>query len=256
MSYPAVVNLSLPKTGSTTIYSYFQRAGACHEGLFEKTVDWIIDYYEGNVSLDELKRLVVRRQQYLKTNLDSSTFLHLIAAEIIDIYPESTLYVTILRHPIEWAKSYLGMAYQFGEEIQQGSSPYAPAWASRYGNFQAKGLDPVRLHESIEDREFLRDVIQELLQFWIDSELRIFDSVPSKQLAVFRLENLGEAIKVISKIHPSHLSLNSPPQKFNQATVDTGVKHLISSVFEESIGKSLIDQSIILYRKLCRQEAC
>ena len=256
MGYPAVVNLSLPKTGSTTIYSYFQKAGACHEGLHEKTVDWIIDYYEGNVSLDELKRLIARRQQYLKTNLDSSTFLHLIAAEIIDIYPESTLYITILRHPVEWAKSYLGMLYQFGQEIQQGSSPFDPGWASRYGNFQAKGLDPVRLHQSIEDREFLQDVIQELLQFWIDSELRIFDSVPSKQLAVFRLENLGEAIKAISKNYDSHLSLNSPPQKFNQATVDTGVKGLISRVFEESISRPLIDRSSRLYRELCCQEAC
>jgi len=255
LKYPAIVNLSLPKTGSTTIYSYFRKAGACHEGLHEKSVDWIIDYHEGNVGLDELKRLIIRRQQYLKTNLDSSTFLHLIAAEIFEFYPKSTLYITILRHPVQWAKSYLGMLYQVGKEIQQGSCPYDRAWASRYGSFQAKGLDPVHLYENIEDRKFLQDVSQQLLRFWIDSELRIFNSVPSTHLSVFRLENLGEALKAISQIFGSHMNLNSSLQKFNQATADSAVKDLIALAFEGPIGDRTMEQSLKLYEGLCIREA-
>jgi len=255
LKYPAVVNLSLPKTGSTTIYSYFQNAGACHEGLHEKTVDWIIDYYEGSVDPEELKKLIIRRQQYLKANLDSSTFLHLIANEVFDIYPKNTLYITILRHPVQWVKSYLGMLYQFGKEIQQGSSPYGRAWASRYGTFQAKSLDPVRLYENIQDSDFLQDVSQQLLQFWIDSELRIFNSVPSNQLAVFRLENLGEALKAISKIFDSHMSLNSPPQKFNQSTADIAAKHSIALAFKGPIGDGTIERSLKLYKGFCAREA-
>ena len=251
MKYPAVVNLSLPKTGSTTIYSYFERAGACHEGLHDKTVDLIIDYHQGSVALDKLKKLIVRRQHYLQANLDSSTFLHLIAAEIVDIYPKNTLYITILRHPVQWVKSYLGMLHQFGKEIQQGSAPFDRVWASRYGNFQANGLDPVRLFESIADREYLEEVSHNLLRFWIDSELRIFESVPSRQLYCFRLEDLGLALEALTKFFDTHISLDQPTQKFNAATTDDVAKHFISESLERSMKAPLVAESLNLYENLC-----
>ena len=207
--YPAVVNLSLPKTGSTTIYTYFKDLGAIHEGLHEKTVDLIIGYREGAISLEKLKAMIVRRQKYLGTQIDSSTFLHLISREIVEIYPESTTYVTILRNPVQWVKSYLGMLYQFGKDIQSGTAPFSRSWAARYGTFQAEGLDPVRLHECISDREYLDNVSRNLFQFWIDSQLMIFNSVPLPQLYAFKIESLADALRLIAALIGADLVLSS-----------------------------------------------
>ena len=49
-------------------------------GLHDQTVDLIIDYRVGCITFDQFRALMLRRQQHLKANLDSSTFLHLVAA--------------------------------------------------------------------------------------------------------------------------------------------------------------------------------
>ena len=255
MEYPAVVNLSLPKTGSTTIYAYFEDSGACHEGLHEKTVDLIIGYREGAISLEKLNTMIVRRQKYLSTHIDSSTFLHLVSREIVEIYPESTTYVTILRNPVQWVKSYLGMLYQFGKDIQSGTAPFSHSWAARYGTFQAEGLDPVRLFESISDIDYLDNVSQNLLQFWVDSQLTIFNSVPLSQLYAFKIEALGDALRLIATIIGADLVLEQSAQKFNMATADYTAKALISQSLERLMTSSLTSQSLNLYENLCLHEA-
>ena len=249
-----MVNLSLPKTGSTTIYRYFERSGACHEGLHEKTVDLIIDYCEGSIALDELRIMIIRRQHFLRASLDSSTFLHLIAPEIVSFYPDDTLYISILRNPVQWGKSYLGMLYQFGKHIKQGIAPFDPAWAKRYGTFQAKELDPIRLFENIADRDYLDLVAHNLIKFWIDSEKRIFNSIPPAQLRAFRLEDLGEAVKTISTAMGSELNSYHPLQKFNSATVDETAKSLIAKSFERFKQDPLLTESLRFYGELCSQK--
>lgn len=251
MEYPVVVNLSLPKTGSTTIYTYFEDSGACHEGLHEQTVDLIIGYRQGEIELDGLEAMIVRRQKYLKTKIDSSTFLHLISREIVDVYPEGTSYLTILRNPVQWVKSYLGMLYQFGKALQEGSTPFGRAWAARYGTFQAEELDPVALVQNIDDSCYLERVSQNLLQFWIDSELKIFNSVPSNRLYVFQIEALGDALELISKIIGTDLILDQPAQKFNESTADGFAKALISQSLERSMRAPLVAESLNLYENLC-----
>lgn len=253
MNYPAVVNLSLPKTGSTTIYAYFKEIGSCHEGLHEKTVDLIIDYREGNISSHRLKKLILRRQNYLNASIDSSTFLHLIAEEIVNIYPQSTKYLTVLRDPLEWTKSYLGMLYQFGKGIIEGdSAPYDSGWAARYGIFQAAGLDPVFLFKNIHDDVYLKYVSQNLLQFWIDSELRIFDSVPSDQLYVFRIEDLDLALKKISEITCADISIMPFTRKFNVSTTDYIAKDKIFHCLQRSYDSRLTKKSLSLYKHLIK----
>tara|TARA_B100001173_G_C16024157_1_gene563308 strand:- start:138 stop:899 length:762 start_codon:yes stop_codon:yes gene_type:complete len=252
MNYPAVVNLSLPKTGSTTIYSYFKAIGACHEGLHEKTVDLIIDYREGNISLHKLKKLILRRQNYLNASIDSSTFLHLIAEEIVNIYPQCTKYLTVLRDPLEWTKSYLGMLYQFGKNIEGGSASYDSGWAARYGIFQAAGLDPVFLFKNIHDNDYLKYVSQNLIQFWIDSELRIFDSVPSERLYVFRIEDLDQALKKISEIICADASIMPFTRKFNVSTTDTIAKEKIHHCLQLSYDLPLTKESLTLYKYLIK----
>lgn len=251
MEYPVVVNLSLPKTGSTTIYTYFEDSGACHEGLHEKTVDLIIGYRQGEIALDRLNAMIVRRQKYLKATIDSSTFLHLISREIVEIYPENTSYITILRNPVQWVKSYLGMLYQYGQDLQEGTAPFGRAWAARYGTFQAEELDPVILFKNIGNSDYLQRVSQNLLQFWINSELKIFNSVPSSRLCVFQIESLADALKFISKLIDTDLILDQPVQKFNEATADGSAKALISESVERLTATSLVSQSLNLYENLC-----
>lgn len=193
---------------------------------------------------------MLRRQQHLKANLDSSTFLHLVAAEIVDLYPETTIFMTILRDPIQWVKSYLGMLYQFGKEIQQGKAPFDQFWAARYGEFQAKGLNPLRLYEQIDDEHYLESVALSLLEFWIESEIRIFSSVPADQLFVFRLEDLGQAMKVLAKFLKPDFSLDRQARNFNSSSADDVGKSLIARSLERCRDAQLITQALDLHENL------
>ena len=210
----------------------------------------IIGYREGDIKFDQFRALMLRRQQHLKANLDSSTFLHFVAAEIVDLYPETTIFMTILRDPIQWAKSYLGMLYQFGKEIQQGKAPFDQSWAARYGEFQAKGLNPLRLYERIDDEHYLESVALSLLEFWIESEIRIFSSVPADQLFAFRLEDLGQALKMIAKFFQPDFNLARPAQNFNVASADDVGQSLIARSLARCNSDQVIVKSLSLYRDL------
>lgn len=229
MPYPKIVNLSLPKTGSTTIYEAFKGSGAVHEGFHDLTVDKIIDYYEKTVSYEQLRAFLIRRQKLLKTSLDSSTFMHLIPRELTQLYPASTIYVCVIRHPCDWARSYLSMLYEIGRDLLESQKQQDLQWTTRYAGFQAKSLDPICLYKHADNTDMLLSVIQELCSYWHQSLTRVHGCIDPGKLLSSSIENLPGLIQAIAPIigaEPSSL----PHSNRNRAplAIQDSIQHACS----------------------------
>ena len=223
LRFPKVVNLSLPKTGSTTIYEAFLNSSSSHEGFHVSTVDKIIDYYEGRLSSEQLKIFLLRRQRLLKTQLDSSTFMHLIAGEIQELYPATTTYICIIRHPCEWARSYLSMLYEVGRYLTATQNGHDLRWTIRYAEFQARSLNPILLFQESSNTEMLLTAIEELCIYWRKSIFRVHESIDASSLISAPIEDIATVIQAVGRLLDKepcslpHANKNAAPQATQDA---------------------------------------
>jgi len=227
--FPRLVNLSLPKTGSTTIGHVFAPVGGVHEGLHDLTVNFILDYRDGLISLKQLLTLLTRRQRQIKATIDSSTFLHLIASELYDFLPQSTLYLQVLRNPAEWVESYLNMLVGVGERLMLSPLTADLAWTSRYGRYQAATLKPLTLYYNYHDKDYVVPIVIDLLLFWQRSVSSVQEAIPSSRLFYLPLENLAASIPAIADFINLPLSfLNLEASVSNVGSKRPGVRDVIS----------------------------
>ena len=111
-------------------------------------------------------------------------------------------------------------------------------------------MNSLRLYERIDDEHFLESVALSLLEFWIESEIRIFSSVPADQLFAFRLEDLGQALKMIAKFFQPDFNLARPAHNFNVASADDVGQSLIARSLARCNSDQVIVKSLSLYRDL------
>ena len=95
--------------------------------------------------------------------------------------------LTILRNLVQRVKSYLGMLYQYRKEFQNGDTPTSWAGLASHGTFPVDEMNPFALFKHIGDSYCLERVSQNLLQLWIDSELKLLISVSSNRLHIFQI---------------------------------------------------------------------
>lgn len=251
--FPRLVNLSLPKTGSTTIGRVFASVGGVHEGLHDLTVSFILDYLDGLISHQQLLTLLIRRQRQIKATVDSSTFLHLIASELHSFLPQSTLYLQVIRNPTIWVESYLNMLIEVGENLTLSPSIADLAWTSRYGRHHSTILEPVTLYKKYHDNEFMVPVVRDLLLFWQRSVSTVQQAIPDSQLLYFSLDSLGTSLRAIAeRIDIPYGKLNLNALSSNVGSRIPGIRDVVSSRISLAIHSSptVYTASIELYKRL------
>ena len=254
---PRLVNLSLPKTGSTTIGRIFEPVGGTHEGLHDLTVGFILDYLEGLITHQQLSKLLVRRQRLIRATVDSSTFLHLVAPEVYKLLPPSTLYLQVLRDPMSWAESYLSMLVGVGASLVSSPSNADLAWTSRYGSYQAAGLDPVTLYHNLDNEEYIVPIVLQLFLFWRRSVLRVQNAIPPSQLCATPLTNLAKVIPMLADLIQVPLdSLNMNALMSNIGSRVPGIRNVIANHVSAAIQTDAVGyaRAVALYSQICETD--
>lgn len=254
-NFPRLINLSLPKTGSTTIGQVFAPVGGVHEGLHDLTVSFILDYREGLISRQQLLTLLTRRQRKIKAEIDSSTFLHLIAPELYEFLPESTLYIQILREPATWVESYLNMLVGVGEQLT-GSPVHADlAWTSRYGKYHSSTLEPLTLYYMYTNKEYVAPIVSDLLLFWQRSVTAVQEAIPPNQLLCSSLDHLAISIPALAEhINVPLDRLNLKASVSNVGSKNPRVRDVISRHVSDAINtySDLYASTSKIYNRITR----
>jgi len=165
ISHPKIINLSLPKTGSSTLTRLFINHGGVHEGKHIKTTLFLMSLSQNKSRKDDIKDYFFKRQKLIKARVDSTTFMHFFQDELLEIWPEAT-FVHVRRNPMDWVISYINMLYEFQLSLQANPNYYLSCWANDYAKFQVPELDLNFLPKLIMNKEKLALVLDGLYYFW------------------------------------------------------------------------------------------
>ena len=110
MNDPLLLNLSLPKCGTLSVHEYFADRRSSHE-LYGRSFTSAIEqahHHHHNNHAAILTRLIQRRFQDGRIEIDASGFLHPISTELMERYRD-TCFLRVMRDPHGWVISYLDM---------------------------------------------------------------------------------------------------------------------------------------------------
>lgn len=157
----------------------------------------ILNYLDGELSITELEHFLKRRQALLRTRVDAATFLHWIAAELQQLWPDA-LFLVVLRKPCAWVCSYLGMLHSVNQQLLSQCSAREISWSERYGRYQAPSLSTIQLHQIFNCSESTQQLINELIRFWLDRHRYLVNTMDQKRLILTSLEQLPAVVPCLA----------------------------------------------------------
>ena len=220
LKQPLLINLSLPKCGSSSINDYCKhmnsRHEAWHSGVTETYIKVLNNKYPKNAFLKYLEF----RQIALELEIDSATFHHFYAEDIINLFPSST-YIHIYRDPYKWILSMINMWSFFndvhfhilktGNDKEKSESKNWIKWLNIYAKIYSKSLNTYKVKEfsnKQENSEF-NILINDLLDFWVLTSRNIISIKHNyKQVNIFNL-NQNDEIKLFIDSLINNVATNS-----------------------------------------------
>ena len=252
--FPDIVNVSLPKTGSTTIDSLFAKFDGVHEGLHIKTTKFLMNQNSKETKNNCYKEYLFKRQQQLNARVDSATLMHFFLPDLLDIWPEST-YLHVVRDPIEWTVSYLYMLTQYSVQLSTNTNSSLWDWSNNYLDYQFSGIRFSSFQLALHDPRFLARLIDKMLIYWHDRTVKTqlsltLSSSFSITTTLPKLSDLASQLAICANIDPQLLP---SPMKRNAAQKDSKIYPLLQkSVYDISSDLASFKQSLFLFDQISR----
>lgn len=188
-----VVNLGLPKTGTTTVAAMFRNWRSAHEFWSEPVAEVVQRRAAGDATEHDVLEVLRARERAGRLELDSASFLHTVVEQVVALYPTSK-YVFPVRPFDAWLDSLLGMLARQG--ISE-AEPWAP-WEKRilsviFGDFQGEWF---RKPGAVSITE---PALVQTLQYWLASVRRCLDALPRGSL-VFPTSELDAAAPALAAL--------------------------------------------------------
>ncbi|MEM8618691.1 MAG: hypothetical protein AAGF73_03125 [Actinomycetota bacterium] len=95
-----LVNLNLPKSGSTSISQMFPSRRSVHEFDHHRAMEVLLDRLDGAPS-GELDRYLLERDARATPEVDSTTFLHLAADSMPTLFPSARFVIALRPGPAD-----------------------------------------------------------------------------------------------------------------------------------------------------------
>ncbi|RZM76531.1 sulfotransferase [Leptolyngbya iicbica] len=126
------------KTGTTSIASSFSKSyRSGHEPETKKTNRLIIDYLEGEVSVDTLKQKLRERDERLRLEVESAHPLGYVSGVLAEIFPHA-LFIVTLREPLSWLRSRLNYHYSANPSAWEEYRDYF--WTQRHQKYEPEEI--------------------------------------------------------------------------------------------------------------------
>lgn len=210
---PILINLSLPKCGSSSINDYCQNLNSVHEAWHSGVTETYLKVLNNNYPKETFLKYLLFRQIFLELDIDSSTFHHFYAEDIINLFPDSS-YIYIYRDPLSWILSMLNMwayfnDYHFlvldsGNEKEKSESEIWLNWINSYAKTYSKFLNTFKVKEFSNqslDSE-LGILTNDLLDFWSKTSkgIILIKQKYKKKLNIFNLSRDNEIKSFIDNL--------------------------------------------------------
>ena len=220
LTQPILINLSLPKCGSSSINDYCENMNSRHEAWHSGVTETYIKVLNNKYPKKAFLKYLEFRQIALGLEIDSATFHHFYAEDIINLFPSST-YIYIYRDPYKWILSMINMWSFFndvhfhilktGNEKEKSESKNWIKWLNIYAKVYSKSLNTYKVKEfsnKKENSEF-NILINDLLDFWVLTSRNIISIKHNyQQVNIFNL-NQNDEIKLFIDRVINNVATNS-----------------------------------------------
>lgn len=191
-----IINLSLPRTGSTSIAGIFDHLGSSHEFMMEQTVMKVLDWREGKLSTEALDEFLRERDQTNEAQVDSTTFLHLAQDRLFALFPNAQ-YMISVRDGEGWFVSYVDLLVAFAQKDPSAAKEGMGIWAERYGRL----MSPSFRGEDFAHPETLGKHLEPALPdyaaywgHWTVYTLENLKKLPKERRLIIRTKNISQSL--------------------------------------------------------------
>ena len=266
---PKVINLSLPKCGSTSIDRFSSRyCNSTHEVWHSGMTEALVKYKLGLYPKPSLLNYFDFKYLATEVEVDSSTYNHFVFEDLIRRYP-NTFFISVLREPLSWCCSMLNMWGYFARVVdfaKQDPNSYDLreirtwiSWINRYGILYAPSLNSFSVFRACQtgSLEQIIPTFEQLILFWIDYHKRLMATFitrkePIKIFEIGDLDSLASYLSTLFGISTSdNLSMPIENQKMpvtiNAEKFPKTINILKPTLFEGLCDQFLIEEAAKVY---------
>ena len=175
------------KSGTHSIAAIFgNQLRSAHEPESEEVIDTILNIAAGKINNQELRQYILKRDQRLWLDIDSSQLNFFLLNELVKLFPQAKFILTI-RHPYPWLDSFIN------HQLARG------------GSLKWQQLRDLRFRPDIypysPEEKVLKDMglysLDGYLSYWVNHNLTVLGTVPKDRLLVIRTEKITECTEKI-----------------------------------------------------------
>ena len=186
-----LINVSLGKSGTTSIAGIFRHYRAAHEFMFPEAAEAIHAYTHGRLDAAGLRRFALLRAVAGGLEVDSASFNHWYADHLAAAFPRAR-FVLCIREPRAWLESALGQMWREHHAAQGEGRPIRP-WLQQIGDVIVGPFDWSVFEELPSLRQALPGLAAPLLRYWGRAHQTLLDRLPWTRWLVLETPALSNA---------------------------------------------------------------
>lgn len=228
------------KSGTESISKIFSNSyRAKHEPRSDNVIRKIIKYNSGYLNDSELKNYLLKRDQQLRLEVESSHLLVHFLPQLMSLFPNS-LFINTVRHPKKWLSSIID------QNLNSSINPHMKKWNIMYHWWKYADLKygPAEKEFFPKQEACLEKYhkcgvrsLNSFLDNWIWHNNFILDNVPKDKLLVIRTDDISESINLIADF--CNIDRNTLSLSKSHSNKTTNKSYLL-----EKIDESYIDSII------------
>jgi hypothetical protein len=185
-----LINVGLPRCGTSSVYSLFARFRAGNEFMERETVSRCVQHRRGELDDSGFLAFLRRRDREGALEVDSASFNHLYLDVLLDELPEAK-FLFLIRDPYGWTGSYLKMLRRWlGRYAERGEEP--PRWMGDYGTLLLGEFSWRALASPASLEADLPSLAERFVRHWADANRRLFDLLPEDRSLMIRTHELSQ----------------------------------------------------------------
>lgn len=187
-----LINLSLQKTGTKSIYGVFGNYRSAHEFQHDEATTALSAFHSGTLDEVRLRAYLATRDAIGQLEVDSASFNVWFAKQYITLFPNA-LFLIVLRHPVDWLDSVLTHIRRDVRHTLQEGQPYP----DRFKRQAELAVGPFAPEVFLDDNNLaiaLPELSQNLLAYWKKQNRLLIEAVPPVRRLILSTENLSRSL--------------------------------------------------------------
>lgn len=196
-----IINMSLPRTGSGSLWGLFSKYRSSHEFMPDETIEAMLAHREKKLARGDLDSFLRKRDAAELLEMDSANFMYLEPENVVADFPEARFYLAV-REGKEWIVSFLDLrAANFGSPKRARGTDRR--WANRYGRVISPRFDTALFSDRKTLKAHVEPLLPDFADFWGRStyvSLQALRNLPAERRLIIYKRDLTDSVDMLASL--------------------------------------------------------